>query len=421
MNLFGTTATLLRQTGANVWRHKLRSFLTMFGIAWGIASLVLMSALCDGFRQGQRKNMKQLGDSIVMVWGGRTERQAGGQRAGRWIGLYQQDIQVIREQCPLVQVVAGEVKRQGFVSSEFNSGRFLTLGVTPEYLDLRSFPVAKGRPIDAGDVQEGRRVCVLGSSVKKQLFESRDPIGRRVMIKGYPYQVVGLLNEKNQNSSYDGWDNDKVLIPQTSLLRDCPPTVPWWREGRVDTLIYRPVSIADWKAAQQQVRGTLARLHEFDPLDEAAAPMWDTLETADLFDRAFNATEIFLAVISLITLTLGGVGVMNTMMSSVAERTHEIGLRKALGATRHRILLEFFLEGGLLAVLSGVMGMIGTALLAGGVNSLPMPEMFSGLPISAKEALIAMAALGTVAIASAMPPAWRAANLTPVEALREER
>src|ERR1035441_712356 len=116
MSLFGTSATLLRQTGANVWRHKLRSFLTMFGIAWGIASLVLMSALCDGFRMGQRKNMEQLGSSIVMVWGGRTERQAGGQRAGRWIGLYQRDVEVIREQCPLVQVAAGEVKREGFVS-----------------------------------------------------------------------------------------------------------------------------------------------------------------------------------------------------------------------------------------------------------------------------------------------------------------
>jgi len=281
--------------------------------------------------------------------------------------------------------------------------------------------VEKGRTIDPADVQEGRRVCVIGHSVKKQLFEAREALGRRVTIKNYPYEIVGVLGEKNQNSSYDGWDNDKVLIPQTSLLRDCPPTAWWWREGRIDTLVYRPVSIQNWKAAQQQVRSTLARLHEFDPLDEAAVPMWDTLESADLFDRAFNATEIFLAVISLITLSLGGVGVMNTMMSSVAERTSEIGLRKALGATRRRILFEFFLEGALIAVLSGALGMLATGLLAGGVNSLPLPEMFAGLPIKAKEAFIALAALGTVAIVSSLPPAWRAANMTPVEALREER
>lgn len=422
MSILSTITTLLRQTGANLWRHKLRSFLTMFGIAWGIASLVLMSALCDGFRSGQRNNMKQIGDSIVMVWGGRTERQAGGQRAGRWISLYQKDVETIREQCPLVQTVAGEIKREGFVSSDFNSGRFLTLGVTPEYLQLRTFPVTKGRPIDAADVAEARRVCILGNAVRKQLFEERpDVIGRRVMIKGSPYVVVGLLGEKNQNSSYDGWDNEKVLIPQTSLLRDCPPTDSWWRPGKLATLIYRPASIKDWKAAEMQVRRTLGRVYDFDPLDDAATPMWDTLEGAELFDKAFDATEIFLAVISLITLSLGGVGVMNTMMSSVAERTSEIGLRKALGATKRRILTEFFLEGAMIALLSGALGMAGIWLLATGINSLPLPEMFAGLPIRFSTGLAALAALGATAILASMPPAWRAANLTPVEALREER
>jgi putative ABC transport system permease protein len=422
MRILTTISTLLRQTAANVWRHKLRSFLTMFGIAWGIASLVLMSALCDGFRNGQRNNMKQLGESIVLVWGGRTERQAGGERAGRWISLEQGDVEAIREECPLVEVVSGEVKREGFASSEFNSGRFLTVGATAEYLRLRNFPVAQGRQIDVEDVAEGRRVCVLGNSVRKQLFEQRpEVLGRRVLIKGNPYQVIGLLSEKNQSGSYDGWDNDKILIPQTSLLRDCPPTDSGWRPGKLDTMIYRPVSVKDWKAAQGQVRRALGRIHGFDPLDEAAAPMWDTLEGAELFDKAFDATEIFLGVISLITLTLGGVGVMNTMMSSVAERTSEIGLRKALGATRRRILLEFFLEGSVLAVLSGLLGTVVIGLLAGAVNSLPLPEMFAGLPVSAANGLWALAALGTVTVLSAMPPAWRAANLTPVEALREER
>jgi putative ABC transport system permease protein len=422
MSILSTTSTLFRQTGANLWRHKLRSFLTMFGIAWGIASLVLMSALCDGFRSGQRNNMKQIGDSIVMVWGGRTERQAGGERAGRWISLYQKDVEIIREQCPLVETVAGEIKREGFASSEFNSGRFMTLGVTPEYLQLRTFPVTKGRSIDAADVQEGRRVCVLGNSVRKQLFEERpDVLGRRVMIKGSPYVVIGLLSDKNQNSSYDGWDNEKILIPQTSLLRDCPPTDSWWRPGQLATMIYRPASIKEWKAAETQVRRTLGRVHDFDPLDEAATPMWDTLEGAELFDKAFDATEIFLAVISLITLSLGGVGVMNTMMSSVAERTSEIGLRKALGATRRRILTEFFLEGSMIALLSGAMGLAGIWLLSTAINSLPLPEMFAGLPIRFSTGLAALAALGATAIAASMPPAWRAANLTPVEALREER
>jgi putative ABC transport system permease protein len=289
-------------------------------------------------------------------------------------------------------------------------------------LQLRTFPVDRGRRITAADDREGRRVCILGDSVRKQLFEERPGVlGQRVMINGYPYQVVGLIPVKNQNSSYDGWDNDKILIPQSSLLRDCPPERPTWRKAHIETLIYRPVSVKEWKAAQHQVRSTLARIHDFDPLDESATPMWDTLEAAEMFGKAFDATEIFLAVISLITLSLGGMGVMNTMMTSVAERTSEIGLKKALGATRRRILLDFFLEGTMLALLSGAMGLTGVALMAAGVNSLPMPGMFAGLPISARNGFAALAALGAIAILASMPPAWRAANLTPVEALREER
>jgi putative ABC transport system permease protein len=422
MGFFGIVFGLVQQTFANVWRHRLRSFLTMFGIAWGIASLVLMSALCDGFRQGQRKNMSQLGNNIVMVWNGRTEKQAGGQRAGRRVYFDEQDVVAIREQCPGVQVVEGEIKRETNATSEFNSGKFQTVGVTPEYLQLRNFPLGSGRHVNREDTVQAQRVCVLGDSVRKQLFEKRrDVLGRRVLINGSPYVVIGLLSEKSQNSSYDGWDNEKILVPQPSLARDFPPASPDYREGRRAPIVYRPVSLGEWEPAERQVRVVLGRRHDFDPTDKSAAPMWDTIEDAELFDRAFDATEVFLAVIAIITLSLGGVGVMNTMMTAVAERTHEIGLRMALGATRRRILVDFLLEGLLLAFASGLFGMGLVSLLAAGVNSLPMPEMFSGLPISYRTALLAMAALGTVAVLSAIPPAWRACQLTPVDALREER
>src|SRR5512140_2192931 len=151
MRFFGIVFGLVQQTFANVWRHRLRSFLTMFGIAWGIASLVLMSSLCDGFRQGQRKNMSQLGDNIVMVWNGRTEKQAGGQRAGRLVHFDEQDVAAIREQCPGVQVVEGEIERETHATSEFNSGKFQTVGVTPEYLQLRNFPLGSGRHVSRED------------------------------------------------------------------------------------------------------------------------------------------------------------------------------------------------------------------------------------------------------------------------------
>jgi len=414
---------LLRQAAANIWRYKLRSFLTMFGIAWGISSLVLMSALCDGFRQGWAKNVKQLGDQIVMVWGGRTERVAEGQPAGRRIRLNEDDVQTIRAQCKLVTVVAGEVKRHETpVVSDFNAGRFLVLGVTPEYLELRNLPSSAGRAINTSDVAVGQRVCVLGHSVRKQIFpDGRDPIGLTVRINNYPYKVVGHMSEKEQNSSYDGWDNEKVLIPATSLRRDCPPIHPTYRDGQVDAVIYRPVSADQWEDAQKQVRRLVGALHNFDPDDEAALPMWDTIESVRRWGEIFNATEIFLAVISIITMTLGGVGVMNTMMMAVAERTSEVGLRKALGATSHRILTDFFLEGVFLALLSGLGGLSLVWLLTTVVNALPMPVGFAGLPLNFSTVALAAAALGSVAVLSALPPAWHAAELTPVEALGFER
>ncbi len=414
---------LVVQTLADIRRNKLRSFLTLFGIAWGIASLVLLSSVSDGFRQGQRKNMSQIGDNIVFLFGGRTELQAGGERAGRRIYLYERDVGVIREQCPAVEIVASEVKTWDVaVRSEFNAGKFLVLGATPEYLQLRNLSLEAGRHINREDVAGARRVAVLGAAVRKQLFEGRPGVlGRTIQIRGYPYVVVGLMAEKNQNSSYDGWDNDKIVVPPSALVRDFPPSREAYTQGRVSAILYRPKSLPEWAEAQRQVKGILGRIHGFDPRDESALHIWDTIESAELFDTVFDSMEIFLAAVALVTLSLGGVGVMNTMMMAVSERTNEIGLKKALGATRRRILLDFFLEGLLLALLAGAAGLILVLALASAVNSLPLPEMFSGLPVPSTTLLWTTVALGIVAVGAALPPAWSAANLTPVEALRHER
>ena len=414
---------LASQTAANLWRHKLRSFLTMFGIAWGVASLALMGALADGFRVGQRKNWEQIGNNMVGLFPGKTSRQAGGQRAGRYVHLYEEDLDAIRTQCPAVGLVAGEVKRYGTpVSSDFNSGRYLAVGVSPEYLKVRNLPAGLGRQITGADVLESRRVCVLGHNVRKQLFADRgDILGRTVRLNGYPYQVIGAMAEKEQNSSYDGWDNDKILIPASCLKRDAPPTVEAHERGRLNSILYQPVSVKRWEEAREQVKRVLGRIHEFDPEDPTALFVADYVELAELFDSVYDSTEIFLAAVALVTLSLGGLGVMNTMLMAVTERTNEIGLKKALGATSRRILLDFFLEGVSLVAVSGVAGLGFLAVLTTAVNSMPMPAFFAGLPVDTSTALTAILALGTVAIAASVPPAWRASNLTPVEALRFER
>ncbi len=415
--------TFVGQTFSNMWRYKLRSFLTMFGIAWGVVSLVLLGGLCDGFREGQRNNMSQIGKDIVMVWGGKTEIPAAGQPAGRFIRLRQQDVEQIRTQISSVATVSGEVKHFGLnINSDHNSGKFLTLGVNEHYLALRNFPLGEGRSINQEDVLQERRVAMLGAEVAEQLFPKHQPaIGSRIYLKGIPYLVVGTLTHKTQNSSYDGWDNDKVLIPDSVLLKDVPANRETRTSGLVQSIIYRPASITQWELAQRQVRELLARNHSFDPLDDNALHVWDTVESAKQFSRIFNATEIFLSVIALITLVLGGVSVMNTMMMAVAERTNEIGLKKALGASRHRILTEFFGEGLALALLSGLGGCLFVFSLAGVVNALPLPETFSGIPISSRTIITVCTSLMTVAVISALPPAWRAAAMTPVDALRFER
>ncbi|MSV28748.1 MAG: FtsX-like permease family protein [Bryobacterales bacterium] len=415
-------AELLRQVLSNLARNKLRSFLTMAGIAWGVASIVLIVAMGDGFKQGQRNNTKQLGENIVIVFPGRTEKQAGGRRAGRRIRLNYDDIRDIRAECYRVRTAIGELETQARVASPFNSGSFTVNGVEPQYSKVRSIEAGEGRFLNEADEAEARRVCVLGVNVRKQLFGTRGTVvGTQVRLNGIPFEVIGLMKEKNQNSSYSGMDVDKVYVPYSTVERDLPPNDPNFLPGIVNDIVYVPVSLEAWKPAQEQVRAVLARNHRFDADDKGALGMWDTVENAQMVDGIFRSMTGFLGTIAAVTLTLGGVGVMNIMLVSVSERTCEIGLRMALGARRRRILADFLVEGALLAFGSGALGWLGSWSLAAFVNSFPMPEMFGGLPVRPSTTLLAFTALAVIAIASALLPAWRAASLTPVEALRDER
>jgi putative ABC transport system permease protein len=413
---------VLRQVVASLLRNKLRSVLTMAGIAWGVASIVLIVAMGEGFKLGQRNNMKQLGENMVLVFPGRTESQAGGQRAGRRIRLDYDDIRDIRTECYRVRRVVGELQNNVRAVSPFNSGSFQAVGVEPDFADIRTLPVDRGRFLIRKDTDEVARVAVIGDNVHKQLFAERPgAVGSQVLINGLPFRIVGVMEAKSQNSSYNGLDADKIYMPYQTMVRDIPPKDPNFHPGIVNNLIYQPASLDEFQEARQQVRRVLARNHRFDADDKGAIYLWDTVEQAQLVDNIFSSMTVFLGIIAAITLTLGGVGVMNIMLVSVTERTREIGLRKAIGATRLRVLGDFLVEGVLLAGLSGVAGWAGAYGLAAAVNTLPKRDMFGGLPVDGGTTAIAFAALGVIAIASALWPAWRAASLTPVEALRYER
>jgi putative ABC transport system permease protein len=412
---------LFRQVVGSLARNKLRSFLTMAGIAWGIASIVLIAAMGDGFKQGQRNSTKELGQNIVILFGGRTELQAGGERAGRRIRLNYSDVENLRRECYLIKTVAVELEGEVRATSSFNSGTFDISGVEAFFPELRTIPIDQGRFFNEREEKAGRRVCVIGVDVKKQLFGNRaDVVGTEIAINSLPFRIIGLMASKEQNSSYSGLDEKKIWLPYTTVTRDVPPK-DYYVPGYLDEILYQPRSLAQYEEAQLQAKRVIGRAHGFDPRDKSAIGMWDTVENEKQVDGIFDSMTVFLACIGLITLSLGGIGVMNIMLVTVSERTQEIGLRKALGATRTRILIDFLVEGCLLAFVSGVIGWSVSFGISQALTYVKMPDMFPGLPVSGVTSAIAFAALSLIAIASALVPAWRAASLTPVEALRDER
>ena len=413
---------LLSHVFSSLLRNKLRSFLTMAGIAWGVASIVLIVAMGDGFKEGQRDRFREIGENIVIVFGGRTEKQAGGRRAGRRIRLNDDDVRDIRAECFRVSVVVSELQNPVRAVSPFNGGVFAAQGVESQYSKVRNIPIGRGRFLSPEDDASAARVAVVGDNVRKQLFGDR-PVepGASVAIDGLPFRIVGLVPAKTQNSSYNGLDDDKIFVPYSTMVRDMPPDDPNFQPGIVTDLIYVPASLDGWKAARDQVLRVLGRNHRFEVDDGSAVFIWDTVENARLVDKIFTSMTLFLGAIAVVTLTLGGVGVMNIMLVSVTERTREIGLRKAVGATRLRILVDYLLEGVLLAGVSGLFGWAGAYGIAALVNMLPRQEMFAGLPVSGTTTAVAFGALGVIAVASALWPAWRAASLTPVQALSYER
>jgi putative ABC transport system permease protein len=424
------------QVVSNLRANKLRSFLTMFGILWGVISVVILSATGEGFQRGNQHVLEELGKNIAIVWGSRTTMQAGGARAGRRILLTMEDARALERESNMIAVVSAEINRGGIqVKSAYNAAALTVDGIEPEYQAIRTIDIAAGRPFGFADEEEARRVALVGPDAATQLFGSREAIGQTLHLNGMPYTVIGQLRKKDQDSAYNGRDNEKVFVPFSAMARDFPRTdVP---EGVLSQIVLAPhpwvvdelpaalnartgrIEDIDWPLARE-VRRVLARRHGFNPADRDAIQVWDTSLESLMFGRMVGAMKNFFSIVGIVTLALGGIGVMNIMLVAVRERTREIGIRKALGATTQQIQRQFFLEGFLLTALSGALGFVIALGLCALINLAPMPPRFQGMILTWQAGTAAIAALVFVGVATSTYPARRAAQLPPVEALRAE-
>jgi putative ABC transport system permease protein len=432
---------LLRQTWSNLAANKLRSFLTMFGIMWGVISIVLLSAVGEGFQRGNQYVLEELGKNIVIIRSGRTAMQAGGARAGRIIQLDIEDVRLLKERSKLLAEVSPELMRGAIrAKSAFNSSSLQLSGVWPAYQSMRTIEVDRGRLISDADCRGARRVVVIGTEASRQLFAERDPVGSVIGLNGLPYTVIGRVRKKDQDSNYTGADNERLFIPYEAARTDFPLPGQQYTADSVSTIIAAPrpevarqleawleregiggfLSLEAQGPVEMDIKTTLAPRHGFDPRDPEALSMWNTAIQAVMFGKMIGAMHTFFVWVSLITLALGGIGVMNIMLVAVKERTREIGVRKAVGATSRAIQWQFLSEGFALTVTSGAIGFLVGVGLCALVNLAPMPARFSGMVTTWQTTTMAIVVLTIIGVAASTYPARRAARLPPIEALRYE-
>jgi putative ABC transport system permease protein len=303
--------------------------------------------------------------------------------------------------------------------SRYNSGKLEVSASLPPFAEVRSLEVGEGRFFDDADVANVNRVAFLGSDTKKQLFGAREALGETIWLSDIPYTVIGVMKAKEQNSSYDGPDIRKVFVPYSAAVRDFPNQPPM-QPHTIEHLLVVPKSLELHPDCKREALAALAVLHDFNPKDEDAIFVWDTIKNANANAMIMDGIEYFTGAVGVVTLLLGGLGVMNVMLVAVRERTREIGVRKALGATRRSILGQFFAETIIIAFLSGGIGMGVAYGFCGLVDLLPMPQVFAGLLPTWQTGVLALVLLTAIAVSSALYPASRAAAVDPIEALRYE-
>ena len=407
------------QTLRTLWAHKLRSFLTMFGIAWGVGSLLLLVGLGEGFRAGNKKQFDELGENVMFIWSGRAPAVNGSFTALRQYYLTERDWSDITTQAPDVKLADPLISRNDIraVSDYFQSSGQL-LGTLPNLNEIRYLPIEDGRWLNDTDNAERRAVVVLGDETRRILFNGRATIGSTILLNGINFRVVGTL--KRLGHGDNNTVNLRMFVPFSTMREYFPPTNVGEIDDAISYINYQPKTRDVHEAAKLEVHKIIARNHGFDYRNEDSFDEWDTIKTVDNVGKIFNAMDYFLGSVGLVTLALGAIGIINIMLVAVADRTREIGLRKAVGATNSSVMFQFFVEGAFLTLLSGGIGIGGAAALMKALSFLPSPPGWDTPKLVPATALLAVGSLAVAGISAGLYPARKAALLQPVEALRKE-
>ena len=402
----------LRQLFRDVRAQKLRTSLTIFGIVWGTVAVTLLLAFGQGLHKQMIKNSAGIGDRIAIAWPSLTSMPFEGLGRGRRIRIREENVEAVRRETPGIVAISSEYSDTLKLHYGMKTVAIDCSGVDSSFGAMRNLiPQAGGRFINPIDVAEQRRVLFLGDKIARDIFGKTPAVGKNVLYGGSPFVVIGVLQEKVQNSSYNSRDEGRAYMPG-STFRALTGT------KYVNNIIYQPVSPAQSKAVTEAVRATLARALRFDPADKEALSVWDTADQFKFLDVFFLSFRLFLGIVGCFTLIVGGIGVSNIMNVVVEERMKEIGIKMALGARQRWILRQFLLETILITGMGGALGFLIAFGICAVVPALGATEFVGDPEISFSVATLTAVVLGLTGLLAGYFPARDASRLDPVVAMK---